>query len=252
MFSMFDYIFFGLFAGFAVLELVHTRRPFPKMRAWRVRGVLMLAVYWVVVTYAPMLWDETLATYAVMNLSGLPIWVEAPLALLIVQLIAYAYHRGVHSNDALFRHLHQVHHSAERLDIWSTFHFHPLDAAMFALMGSLGLVFVMGASLEAVIFVALYGVFLDMFTHANIKTPRWLGYIITRPESHAAHHERGVHARNYATLPLVDMIFGTFYNPEHMDDAVGYYDGASERVGEMLIGRDVTTAIHTFDRAPAE
>jgi sterol desaturase/sphingolipid hydroxylase (fatty acid hydroxylase superfamily) len=52
-----------------------------------------------------------------------------------------------------------------------------------------------------------------MFQHANLRTPRWLGYIIQRPESHGIHHERGLHAFNYADLPLWDMVFGTFRNP---------------------------------------
>ena len=54
---------------------------------------------------------------------------------------------------------------------------------------------------------------MGMFQHANIRTPHWLGYIVQRPESHSAHHERGVHARNYGDLPLFDIIFGTFHNP---------------------------------------
>lgn len=29
-----------------------------------------------------------------------------------------------------------------------------------------------------------------MFTHANIRTPQWLGYFISRSEMHAIHHER--------------------------------------------------------------
>ena len=53
-----------------------------------------------------------------------------------------------------------------------------------------------------------------MFQHWNVKTPRWLGYIIQRPESHGLHHELGVHARNYSDFPLWDMLMGTFVNPE--------------------------------------
>ena len=58
-----------------------------------------------------------------------------------------------------------------------------------------------------------------------------------RPESHNLHHERGVHARNYGDLPLFDMIFGTFANPRAADNQVGFYDGGSARVREMLLGR---------------
>jgi hypothetical protein len=33
------------------------------------------------------------------------------------------------------------------------------------------------------------------------------------------------------------MIFGTFVNPREVDNQVGFYDGGSKRVGEMLAGK---------------
>src|SRR3546814_7488520 len=77
-----------------------------------------------------------------------------------------------------------------------------------------------------------------MFQHANIKTPHWLGYLIIRPESHTLHHQRGVHRHNYCDLPLWDMIFGTFRNPRYWEGEAGFYDGASRRIGAMLIGKE--------------
>lgn len=82
--------------------------------------------------------------------------------------------------------------------------------------------------------------FPSMFQHANIRTPRWLGYILQRPESHSRHHARGVHAGNYADLPIFDLLFGTFHNPRYFAAENGFYDGASSRVGEMLRFRDVS------------
>ena len=37
------------------------------------------------------------------------------------------------------------------------------------------------------------------------------------------------------------MVFGTFRNPAGFHPAHGFYDGASERIGEMLVFRDVST-----------
>lgn len=49
-----------------------------------------------------------------------------------------------------------------------------------------------------------------------------------------------MHRYNYADLPLIDMLFGTFRNPRELEDtAVGFYKGASSRIPEMLIGMDV-------------
>ena len=73
----------------------------------------------------------------------------------------------------------------------------------------------------------LFLTFNAMFQHANIKTPQWLCYIIQRPEMHGVHHGRKLHRLNYADLPLWDMIFGTFINPESADILpTGYFTTA--------------------------
>jgi sterol desaturase/sphingolipid hydroxylase (fatty acid hydroxylase superfamily) len=84
---------------------------------------------------------------------------------------------------------------------------------------------------------AIAGAFLAFnaaFQHANIRTPRWLGTLVQRPESHAVHHGRGIHRWNYADLPLWDMVFGTFRNPQTAPSEAGFYDGASARLGTLL------------------
>ena len=45
---------------------------------------------------------------------------------------------------------------------------------------------------------------LAIFQHANIRTPRWLGYIVD--------HGKGIHIYNYSGLPIMDIVFGTFRN----------------------------------------
>jgi sterol desaturase/sphingolipid hydroxylase (fatty acid hydroxylase superfamily) len=67
------------------------------------------------------------------------------------------------------------------------------------------------------------------------------GYFIQRPESHSHHHARGVHHSNYADLPAIDLLCGTFHNPKDFAPATGYYDGASGRIGDLLLFRDLTT-----------
>lgn len=99
---------------------------------------------------------------------------------------------------------------------------------------------VLGVNVEASALVSLLVVGCAMFQHANIRTPLWLGYLVHRPGSHSVHHARGVHAFNYCDLPLWDMAFGTFRNPERFEPAAGFYDGASKRMGAMLVGVDMS------------
>jgi hypothetical protein len=41
-------------------------------------------------------------------------------------------------------------------------------------------------------------------------------------------------------LPLWDIVFGTFKNPSVWEGSAGFQDGASLRIGAMLIGADVS------------
>ena len=89
--------------------------------------------------------------------------------------------------------------------------------------------------------------FCGIFQHANISTPHWLGYLVQRPESHVIHHAKDVQHCNYADLPLIDMIFGTFHNPRSIKGIdQGFYFGASRRLVDALLLRDVTSPDRTI------
>ena len=75
--------------------------------------------------------------------------------------------------------------------------------------------------------------------HVNTRTPRWLGCLVQRPEMHRLHHARGHHRYNYGDLPIWDMLFGTFHNPEAFEAECGFAHDAELRVVDMLRGVDV-------------
>ena len=57
----------------------------------------------------------------------------------------------------------------------------------------------------------------------------------------AKHSQKGdYHAYNYSDLPVFDIIFGTFKNPAGYEEDTGFYQGASARIIDMLLFRDVT------------
>jgi sterol desaturase/sphingolipid hydroxylase (fatty acid hydroxylase superfamily) len=115
-----------------------------------------------------------------------------------------------------------------------------MDMIGFTLLGSLCFALVMGLSPQAITIVILSLNFLSIFQHANIKTPRWLGFFIQRPEQHAIHHARDVHQYNYSDFPIYDFIFGTYKNPDDYQGENGFYDGGSTRVVDMLMFKDVS------------
>jgi len=100
-------------------------------------------------------------------------------------------------------------------------------------------VIVLGLDPVAAALVGYIAAFYGMFQHWNVRTPRWLGYVIQRPESHCVHHRKGVHYYNYADFPLWDMLFGTFRNPTNYIGECGFDEPADRHVGAMLAFADV-------------
>jgi sterol desaturase/sphingolipid hydroxylase (fatty acid hydroxylase superfamily) len=154
----------------------------------------------------------------------------------------------MHASDFLWHTFHQMHHSAERLDIYGANYFSLADMVGWTLLGSVCLVLGVGITAEAATLTLLTVTFMAMLSHANIRTPRWLGYITVRPESHSVHHQRGSHRNNYCELPVIDMLFGTFVNPASFVDEYGFYDGASARVIDMHLFRDVSKPVAAAQR----
>jgi sterol desaturase/sphingolipid hydroxylase (fatty acid hydroxylase superfamily) len=230
----------GMYAALATWEALVPGRPLPPVRGWRLRGVTAFALFFYLSSYLPMLWDEHLASWQLFDLSSLGVAGGALAGMLVSQLLGYAWHRALHGSDTLWLGLHQMHHSAERLDTWSAYWFSPLDMVGWTAIGSLALVLVVGIDPRAATIVLLLTSFLDIFQHANIRTPHWLGYLVARPEMHTVHHARGIHRYNFASISLFDMVFGTFRNPRSYEHQTGFYDGASRRVADMLLFRDVS------------
>jgi len=252
MFSLLDYFSFAVFAGLVVFDFAAPARQFQSVRFWRTKGTIATVMYFGIASYAPFLWDEWLGQYRLIDGTSWPVWVAAPAALLAYQLGIYVWHRTMHNTPFLWRHFHQMHHSAERVDIWGALYFHPFDVLGFAFVGSLALTLGLGVSPDAVLFAFLVSTFCGLFQHANLKTPQWLGYIITRPESHALHHERDVHRYNYGDIPIWDIVFGTFRNPKTWDAKAGLFDGGSTKYLSLLIGRDIARTGDTQNGAKVD
>jgi sterol desaturase/sphingolipid hydroxylase (fatty acid hydroxylase superfamily) len=238
--TIYHYIIIGCFAAFAIADHFGKRTRFPDVRFWRVMGIASFVLYFAVATWAPFLWDEWFGAHQLVDGSKLPFWAQVAGGFLVLEFGIYFWHRTMHSMDWLWRLTHQMHHSAERVDIWGAYYFHPVDTLGWALLGSACLVGIFGMTPEATLVVAILTTIPGMFQHINIRTPHWLGYILQRPESHLIHHQRGVHAWNYGDIPLPDMIFGTYRNPREWDGQNGFHDGSTMQIPEMLAFRKIS------------
>lgn len=226
---------------FLIADLVWHDRMFQTPKFWRGRAAIVSVVAFYGSIYVAQFWGWVFAGKSLFNGAVLGTFGGAAVGLLLYELVHYGYHRLAHGWDPLWRLTHQMHHSAESVDAFGAFYIHPLDNAIFTTAGSLVFFPLLGLSLEAGLLASVFLTFNAVFQHANIRTPRWLGYIIQRPESHRIHHARGVHRYNYSDLPLWDMVFGTFRNPSDEGATVGgFYNFASTRIWDMLIFRDVS------------
>lgn len=236
--SLFPVVVPGFFLSLILAERLRPARPLPRVPGWRLLGVVALVVTGAVSSAVPLLYQDLVRAHRLLDLEWMGLLPGTAIAFLATELTGYWFHRGRHAVTPLWR-IHQLHHSAERVDVFGSAFFHPLDIAGEGLVGSLTATLLLGIAPEAAALAGLASVCLSLFQHANLRTPRWLGYLVQRPESHSVHHARGVHAWNYG-LPLWDMAFGTFENPERFEAEAGFYQGASRRLGAMLALRDVT------------
>lgn len=229
----------ALFVGFIVLERLRPARPLPSVRGWKLQGVLAFFVTGGVSAAVPLLYMDFIRAHRLLDLETLGTLRGALVAFVATEFVTYWVHRASHGR-ILWRLYHQVHHSAERVDVYGSAFFHPLEIAIGGFFGALVSTLLLGVSAEAAALAGLVAVAISIFQHTNVKTPRWLGYLVQRPESHSVHHQRGVHGKNYSRIPLIDLAFGTFENPEFFELDTGFYPGASRRVLAMLACADVS------------
>lgn len=233
----------GMYLGMLAVErVVQARgggRRFPAIAWWRVRGGFFVAVLLGINAVLPSLLPPALTRHHLFDFSGLGTIGGAVLTYLSVSLANYVFHRAEHRFGWMWRYLHQLHHAPVRMDLSGAAYTSPLEVAttvvIFVTVSSL----VLGVTPVAAALAGTIGALFSMFQHLNVSTPRWLGYLIERPESHCVHHARDLHRSNYSDLPLWDILFGTFENPDRFEGAVGFEEGASQRVGAMLLGVDV-------------
>lgn len=237
-----DPITLSIIAIYAVLMLVEAlfpARKLPEVESWKIKGIAAFLLFFLLSTYLPLWWARLLPQTQLLNLSGIGALEGAVAGILLYEFGMYWWHRAMHRSDFLWRVFHQMHHSAERIDTYGAFYFSPLDMVGWTALGTICFSIIMGLDPQAVTVVLLVTNFFSIFQHANIRTPRWLGYVIQRPESHGYHHARHIHRHNYSDLPLFDILFGTFHNPKNYEHEAGFYPGASGRVVDMLLFKDV-------------
>ena len=230
-----------LVVGLAML-LVERRvmaRRWPIILGWWPRAIAFNLVQAGIAVLAGVAWDGFMIRHRPYTLDGIGIVPQALLGYLAITFVYYWWHRWRHEVPLLWRWVHQVHHSPARIEVITSFYKHPLEILLNSWLSTGILYVVVGVGPEACALAILITGLAELFYHWNVRTPYWLGFLVQRPESHCVHHQRDLHAFNYADLPLWDFLFGTLRNPRRWEGNCGFGEEREERLGAMLIGREV-------------
>jgi sterol desaturase/sphingolipid hydroxylase (fatty acid hydroxylase superfamily) len=148
----------------------------------------------------------------------LGLWTRIVIAWIVLDLIAYWWHRLWHLTPLLWR-FHRIHHIDEVLDVTTTFRTHPLETVATLLMKA-GLVMLLGVPLLGIIIYEVIVATMALWIHSNIRVfrplDRVLSWIVVTPSLHRVHHGSDPEEYNHnfgLVLTIWDRLFGTFRMP---------------------------------------
>lgn len=234
-------LIFAIAAACIAVERFWPAMELPRVRAWWPRVVLVNATQLGITIVVGEAWNRWFAEYSLLQLRNhFGVWTSGLIAYFLSTFVYYWWHRLRHDSPFFWRLCHQLHHSPRRLEIVTSFYKHPVEIFLNALLSSAIVFALLGCSTEAGAIYTLLSALAEFFYHWNIRTPRWLGFVVQRPESHRVHHEYLHHTNNYADLPIWDWLFGTFKNPAKGTVVrCGFDAWREDRFEDMLAFRDV-------------
>lgn len=141
------------------------------------------------------------------------IWLQFIQTIFIAELGYYTAHRLSHTIPWLWK-FHSIHHSSTNLDWLAAVRAHPLDQILVKIAQILP-IYILGYSQKTLTLFALFSAFEAFFIHSNLNLKLgFINHIIVTPEIHRWHHNQHpeTHHKNFAAqLPIIDIIFRTFY-----------------------------------------
>ncbi|MES2666672.1 MAG: sterol desaturase family protein [Pseudomonadota bacterium] len=238
-------VFLTVLAGMMVWELAapHRRQDLPRLLRWSNTFALvaldaaLIRVLFPVAAVGMAVWaqERGLGLFALVDW---PVWAEALLAILILDLAIWTQHLVFHAVPWLWR-LHRMHHADPCVDAVTGLRFHPAEIVLSMLI-KLVVIALLGPPAVAVLLFEVVLNASSLFNHANIRLParveRLTRLVLVTPDMHRIHHSalRAETDSNYGfTVPWWDRIFGTYRAAP-----VAGQDGVVTGIGAFASPRD--------------
>lgn len=233
-------LIFAVGAVFLVAERIAPGRGLPHSSGWYLRAVLLNTAQLGIVLLGGASWGVWLQGPSVFAIADAmhPV-AQGFLCWFVGTFVFYWWHRARHHSGFLWRSLHQIHHSATRIETLTAFYKHPLEIAINSVLSTVIVFVLLGASVETAGWYSFFAAVGEFFYHSNIRTPRWWGWFLQRPEHHSIHHQTDVHDFNYGDITWWDRLFGTFREADTFVPGCGFGEHREQELPAMLLFRDV-------------
>ena len=155
---------------------------------------------------AAVIYNKTHGT-GILNMIELPVWLYIVVGFVLLDFIgAWLIHWLEHRVRWMWR-FHIIHHTDTYVDVTSGLRHHPGENILRLLFTSLA-VFIVGPSFGLVMLYQTISAFFAHLTHANIKMPLMVDYVLSfifvTPHFHKVHH--------HYVLPYTDTNYGNIFS----------------------------------------
>lgn len=197
--------------------------------------LIWISFTFAILAYIEQFVDELVPLSFRSTVASQPFILQVVGVILLSDFFIYWGHRIQHRVDFLWK-FHSIHHTAERLDWLASFREHPLDTIYT--IGIINLpAIILGFPLHTIAAFILFRGIWAIYIHSNVRLPLGpLKYLIGSPEIHHWHHTKDRDVGNYANLsPLMDIIFGTYFCPNHEPKEFGVKGQSTKNYLEYLL-----------------
>jgi sterol desaturase/sphingolipid hydroxylase (fatty acid hydroxylase superfamily) len=170
-------IIFWIVLAAAVLMIIIERRSagrsWPLVRGWWARAILLNGFQVGAVWLAGVAWNGWMLRHRLWSADKLGTWGGALLGYFVITFLYYWWHRWRHQSSFLWRWVHQVHHSAQRIEVITSFYKHPIEILLNSVLSSGILYLGVGLAPRAASMAVLLTGIAELFYHWNVRTPHW-------------------------------------------------------------------------------